>query len=62
MMIWIIPLLYGIWSLAFPIGKTLVFYADPIFTVAIRMLLASLILLGWLYIKNSNSIKISFKE
>jgi len=62
MMIWIIPLLYGIWSLAFPIGKTLVFYADPIFTVAIRMLLASLILLGWLYIKNPNSIKISFKE
>lgn len=62
MMIWIIPLLYGIWSLAFPIGKTLVFYADPIFTVAIRMLLASLVLLGWLYCKNSHSTKISFKE
>jgi drug/metabolite transporter (DMT)-like permease len=62
MMIWIIPLLYGIWSLAFPIGKALVFYADPIFTVAVRMLLASFLLLGWLYIKNSDYIKISLKE
>ncbi|MBM3194708.1 MAG: EamA/RhaT family transporter, partial [Chlamydiae bacterium] len=48
MMIWMIPFLYGLWSLAFPIGKALVAYADPIFTVAVRMLLAAVLLLGWL--------------
>ena len=62
MMIWMIPFLYGLWSLAFPIGKALVAYADPIFTVAVRMLLAALLLLGWLGLRKSQSIKISFKE
>ncbi|MFZ4773132.1 MAG: DMT family transporter [Chlamydiia bacterium] len=62
MMIWIIPLLYALWSLAFPVGKALVSYADPIFTVAVRMLLGSFVLLGWLALSKSNSAKISFKD
>ena len=61
-MIWLIPLLHGLGHLTFPIGKALVAYADPIFTVGVRMLLAGLILLGGLSILGSRSIKISFKE
>jgi drug/metabolite transporter (DMT)-like permease len=61
-MLLVIPLLYALWSLAFPIAKELVGYADPIFTVAVRMLLGSLILFGWLFLRRSSSIKISLKE
>lgn len=61
-MIWLIPLLHGLGHLTFPIGKQLVGYADPIFTVGVRMLLAGLLLLGGLLLKGFQSIKISLKE
>jgi drug/metabolite transporter (DMT)-like permease len=61
-MIWLIPLLHGLGHLTFPIGKALVAYADPIFTVGIRMLLAGALLLGGLFMVGSKSIKISLKE
>ena len=61
-MIWLIPLLHGLGHLTFPIGKQLVAYADPIFTVGVRMLLAGLLLLGGLLLKGFQSIKISSTE
>ena len=61
-MIWLIPLLHGLGSLTFPIGKVLVTYADPIFTVGLRMLLSGALLWGWLLISKSQTVKISFKE
>jgi len=61
-MIWFIPLLYALWSLAFPVGKALVSYADPIFTVAVRMLLGAAVLLIWLALRSPSSLKISFKD
>jgi drug/metabolite transporter (DMT)-like permease len=61
-MIWLIVLLHALGHLTFPIGKALVAYADPIFTLGIRMFLAGAILLGGLSIFGSKSIKISLKE
>jgi drug/metabolite transporter (DMT)-like permease len=61
-MIWLIPLLHGLGHLTFPIGKALVAYADPIFTVGVRMFLAGFFLLGGLLLKGFKSIKISLKE
>lgn len=61
-MIWLIPLLHGLGHLTFPIGKALVAYADPIFTVGVRMLLSGFFLLGGLLLKGFESIKISLKE
>lgn len=61
-MIWLIPILHVLGHLTFPIGKALVAYADPIFTVGVRMVLAGGLLLGGLSILGSRSIKISSKE
>jgi len=61
-MIWLIPLLHGLGHLTFPIGKALVAYADPIFTLGVRMFLAGFFLLGGLLLKGFQSIKISLKE
>lgn len=61
-MIWLIPILHGLGSLTFPIGKALVTYADPIFTLGLRMLLSGALLWGWIFIRDSQSAKISLKQ
>ena len=47
----LIILLYSVWSLAFPFGKWLLQYSSPIFITSIRMILAGVLLLTYLYIR-----------
>lgn len=44
-------LLFGTWSLSFPLGKMMLSLAPPIFLTAIRMLFAALLLLGYVFFK-----------
>lgn len=60
-MVLLIPLLYALWSLAFPIGKQLLLYGDPLFIVAVRTLMGSFILSLILLFQRKN-LKISLKE
>lgn len=51
MSIVLVFLLYAIWSLAFPIGKTMLEFSPPIFLTGFRMLLAGTILLTYLFFR-----------
>ncbi len=55
-------LLYFVWSLAFPIGKSLLEISPPIFLTGVRMILGAFFLLGFISIFQRKSLqKISLK-
>ncbi len=49
--IFLIFFLFGTWSLAFPLGKYSLLYSHPVFVTGVRMLVAGLILVGFLVYK-----------
>lgn len=55
-------LMFATWSLIFPISKLTLQNAPPVFLTSIRMLLAGFILLGFLFFKNRNLLKIGKKQ
>lgn len=58
----IIVLNYIVLALTFTVGKNVLSYAKPLFTVGFRMTTAGLALLGYLYIRNKKALYIQRKD
>lgn len=54
--------MYATWSSIFSLGKLALENSPPIFLTGFRMVLGSLALLGWLFIKNRSSLRIQKKQ
>ena len=54
--------LFAIWSSCFPLGKIAMDSSTPLFFTATRMLLASILILGYLFIRKRKTLKISIKQ
>lgn len=52
-------LLYAIWSSCFALGKMTLVFTTPLFLTSVRMLLASILLLSFLFLFKKNDLKIS---
>lgn len=62
MSILIVILMYAGWSSMFSLGKMALEHSPPLFLTGSRMLLAGVILLGFLALKNRSSFKLSIKQ
>lgn len=62
MSILIVILMYAGWSSMFSLGKMALEHSPPLFLTASRMLLASVLLLGFMAIKNRSAFKLSLKQ
>ncbi|MDE3056170.1 MAG: DMT family transporter [Verrucomicrobiota bacterium] len=58
----IIFCLYFVWSASFPLGKMALAYSPPLFLTAVRMLVAGLILLLFLFIRKPQELKITREQ
>ncbi|MBN2478948.1 MAG: EamA family transporter [Parachlamydiales bacterium] len=54
--------LFAIWSSCFALGKMALNFSTPLFFTGSRMLLASLLILGYLFIKKKSQLKFSKKQ
>lgn len=54
--------LFAIWSCCFPLGKMAVLSSSPLFFTAVRMLFASIIILGYLLIRKRQDLKVNIKQ
>ncbi|MBU6383494.1 MAG: DMT family transporter [Verrucomicrobia bacterium] len=62
MSIWLVILMYAGWSSMFSLGKMALEHSPPLFLTASRMLLAGVILLGFLAFKNRGAFKLTGKQ
>ena len=62
MSVLIVILMYAVWSSVFSIGKIALEVSSPLFLTASRMLLASFLLLGYLFFRNRSAFKITPKQ
>ena len=62
MSIFLVTLMYALWSTIFSIGKMSLVYSPPLFLTAARMLLAAILILGFLAIQKRSSFKITGKQ
>lgn len=62
MYISIVILMFAMWSSIFPLAKMTLIHCPPLFLTAVRMLLAGMILLGYLAIRNRSSFRITPKQ
>lgn len=58
----LVVLLYAVWSSVFSIGKATLAYSPPLFLTGARMLLAGVLLLGFLLLFKRNSFKINGRQ
>lgn len=61
MSIFLVLLMYGLWSTIFSIGKLTLIQCPPLFLTASRMLLAGVLLLGFLGVRNRTSFKMGWR-
>ena len=54
--------LFALWSSVFPIGKWLVGFSSPVFLTGARMMIAGVLLTGFLLIKNRMSLKLNRRQ
>ncbi|MFA6119125.1 MAG: DMT family transporter [Parachlamydiales bacterium] len=54
--------LFALWSCCFPLGKIALFSSTPLFFTASRMLFASFLILGYLFIKKRADLKFTIKQ
>lgn len=59
MNIFLVALMYGMWSSVFSLGKLALISSPPIFLTAFRMLFAAVILLGYLGLRKREKLKLS---
>lgn len=57
--LFVIFFMYACFALIFPIGKNILEVADPLFVIAVRMTLASFILMGYMAYKDSKQLCLS---
>lgn len=62
MSIFIVILMYATWSSVFSLGKMALEISPPLFLTASRMLLAAVVLLGFLLIRNRSALKLGAKQ
>ena len=62
MSILLVILMYATWSTVFSLGKMALEHSPPLFLTSSRMLLASVILLGFLAITNRSAFRLSIKQ
>ncbi len=62
MYITIVILMFATWSSVFSIAKVTLEHSTPLFLTAVRMILAGVILLGYLAIRNRSSFQISSRQ
>lgn len=62
MSISLIFLVYAIWSSCFSIAKVALAFSTPVFLTGFRMLLAGILILGFLWIKEKKQLKLSLKQ
>ena len=62
MSIFVVILMYATWSSVFSIAKVTVAYSSPLFLTAVRMLVAAVILLSFIAIRNRSSFRMSKKQ
>jgi drug/metabolite transporter (DMT)-like permease len=62
MSIALVFLVYALWSSCFALAKIALTVSPPIFLTAVRMLLAGALILGFLFLKDKTSFKISYKQ
>src|SRR5580704_13126391 len=62
MYVLIVILMYETWSSLFSLGKMALEHSPPLFLTASRMLLAAVILLGFLALRNRSAFKLSIKQ
>ncbi|NGX40283.1 MAG: S-adenosylmethionine/S-adenosylhomocysteine transporter [Candidatus Anoxychlamydiales bacterium] len=55
-------MLFAMWSSCFAIGKMAIFSSTPLFFTAIRMLFASILILGFMLLKKKSQLKVSKKQ
>lgn len=53
---------FATWSSVFSLGKMTLTHTQPIFLTSFRMILAGLLLIGYLYLRRRESLKLSWKE
>ncbi|MEC8307141.1 MAG: DMT family transporter [Chlamydiota bacterium] len=57
-MLFLVILMFGVWSTTFSIGKLSLLHASPIFSVGVRMVVASLLIVSYLAIRSPSVLKI----
>lgn len=62
MSIFLVVFMYGLWSTVFSLGKMALDHSPPLFLTASRMLLASALLLGYLFFWKKASFRLSSKQ
>ena len=62
MNIFLVFLTFALWSTTFAVGKSIVLSSTPMFSTAIRMILAGIILLLYLFFTDRKSLKITKKQ
>jgi drug/metabolite transporter (DMT)-like permease len=62
MSVLIVVLMYATWSSVFSFAKIALEYSPPLFLTGTRMLLAAVLLLGYLALRNRNALKITLKQ
>ncbi len=62
MSIFLVVVLYATWSSVFSLAKIALAFSPPIFLTGFRMLLASVLILGYLAIAKRSSFKVSLKQ
>jgi len=58
-MTWLIALLYATWSSSFAIGKMMLDYTTPFFLTSARMLLAGMLMIGYLAVRKRSSFRLN---
>ncbi|MBS0648144.1 MAG: EamA family transporter [Verrucomicrobia bacterium] len=62
MSIAVVIFMYGIWSSMFSLAKIALQYSPPVFLTGVRMTLAAVILLGYLFLRNRSSFKLERRQ
>lgn len=62
MSLFLIVFLFALWSTSFPLGKSLVGLAPPVFLTGYRMLFGALLLLGYLFVKKRLTLQLTKKQ
>lgn len=55
-------LMFGMWTSIFSISKLTLVHCSPIFLTSARMILAGLILIGWLFLRKREDLKLTIKQ
>ena len=58
----LVALMYALWSTVFSLGKLTLVHSPPLFLTAARMLLAGILLLGFLALRRRSAFKITLKQ